>query len=107
MSDEYIPEGATNAESGVVLEEELKEPSMYRVLLHNDDYTTMDFVVMVLTQIFRKSVEEAETIMLAVHEKGKGVCGVYPKEIAEFRVGQVHRRANEAGFPLRCSMEKE
>ena len=50
---------------------------------------------------------EAEAIMLAVHEKGSGVCGVYPKEIAEFRVSLVHRRANEAGFPLRCSMEKE
>jgi len=107
MSDEYIPEGAVEIESGVVVEEELKEPSMYRVILHNDDYTTMDFVVMVLEQIFRKTAEEAEAIMLAVHEKGSGVCGVYPKEIAEFRVAQVARRASEAGFPLRCTMEKE
>ena len=104
---EYIPEGESRVESGVVLEEELKEPSMYRVILHNDDFTTMDFVVMVLEQIFRKTADEAEAIMLAVHEKGSGVCGVYPKEIAEFRVAQVTRRANEAGFPLRCTMEKE
>lgn len=104
---EYTPEGEVRVESGVVLEEELKEPSMYRVLLHNDDYTTMDFVVMVLEKIFHKTLAEAEAIMLAVHEKGSGVCGVYPKEIAEFRVAQVHSRANEAGFPLRCSMEKE
>ena len=107
MSEEYIPEGSPHIESGVVLEEELKEPSMYRVILHNDDFTTMDFVVMVLEQIFHKTAAEAEAIMLAVHEKGSGVCGVYPKEIAEFRVSLVHRRANEAGFPLRCSMEKE
>ena len=107
MSEEYIPDGSTSVESGVVVEEELKEPSMYRVILHNDDYTTMDFVVMVLEEIFRKTAEEAEAIMLAVHEKGRGVCGVYPKEIAEFRVGQVLRRANEAGFPLLCTMEKE
>ena len=104
---EYVPEGESRVESGVVLEEELKEPSMYRVILHNDDFTTMDFVVMVLMEIFRKTAEEAESIMLAVHEKGRGVCGVYPKEIAEFRVGQVMRRASEAGFPLLCTMEKD
>ena len=104
---EYVPEGESRVESGVVREEELKEPSLYRVILHNDDFTTMDFVVMVLMEIFRKSAEEAESIMLAVHEKGRGICGVYPKEIAEFRVGQVLRRANEAGFPLLCTMEKE
>ena len=107
MSEEYIPEGAVEIESGVVVEEELKEPSMYRVILHNDDFTTMDFVVMVLMEIFHKTGDEAENIMLAVHEKGSATCGVYPKEIAEFRVGQVARRANEAGFPLRCTMEKE
>ena len=104
MSQEFLTDG--EVEAGVVVENELKEPSMYRVLLHNDDYTTMDFVVMVLEEVFHKTAQEAEAIMLAVHEKGCGVCGVYPKEIAEFRVALVAHRALEAGFPLRCSMEK-
>ena len=94
-------------ESGVTLESELKEPDMYRVLLHNDDYTQMDFVVQVLMDIFRKSNEEAVAIMMSVHKSGMGVCGVYPKEIAEFRVAQVERRARDAGFPLLCTMEKD
>jgi ATP-dependent Clp protease adaptor protein ClpS len=105
MSQELSPEGAS--ESGVMLEDELKEPDMFRVMLHNDDYTTMDFVVMILEEIFHKSSEESVAIMMSVHEKGMGVCGVYPREIAEFRVGQVTSRAQAAGFPLRCTMEKE
>ena len=100
-------DGATRVDSGVLVEDELKEPSMDRVILHNDDFTTMDFVVMILRDVFRKSEHEAEAIMLAVHEKGRGVCGVYPKDIAEFRVAMVAHKAQEAGFPLRCSMEEE
>lgn len=100
-------EGAPGSESGVMLEEDLKEPSMYRVLLHNDDYTTMDFVVNILQDVFHKNKQEAVSIMMSVHEKGMGVCGVYTKEIAEFRVGQVLSRAREAGFPLLCTMEKD
>ena len=80
---------------------------MFRVLLHNDDYTTMAFVVQILQDIFRKTSEEATAIMMVVHEKGAGVCGVYPREIAEFRVGLVRHRAQEAGFPLLCTMEKD
>lgn len=106
MSQDYT-EGTPGTESGVTLEEELKEPDMYRVLLHNDDYTTMDFVVKILEEVFHKTQEESVAIMMAVHQKGMGVCGVYPKEIAEFRVSQVASRAQLAGFPLRCSMEKE
>ena len=87
-------------EAGVIVENELKEPDMYRVLLHNDDYTQMDFVVQVLVEIFRKSNEEAVAIMMSVHNTGSGVCGVYPREIAEFRVSQVERRAKDAGFPV-------
>ena len=94
-------------EAGVIVETELKEPDMYRVLLHNDDYTQMDFVVQVLVEIFRKSNEEAVAIMMSVHNSGSGVCGVYPREIAEFRVSQVERRAKDAGFPLLCTMEKD
>lgn len=89
-----------------LLEEEIREPRRYRVLLHNDDYTSMDFVVAVLMDIFRKSVEEATAIMLAVHERGVGQCGIYTHEIAETKVAQVHMRARRAGFPLKCTMEE-
>ena len=106
MSQDYT-EGAAGTESGVILEDELKEPDMYRVLLHNDDYTTMDFVVKILEEVFHKTQEESVAIMMSVHQKGMGVCGVYPKEIAEFRVAQVAGRAQQAGFPWRCTMEKE
>lgn len=92
-------------EVGFLVEDEVREPSMYRVLLHNDDYTTMEFVILLLVDIFHKSPEEASAIMLSVHEKGIGECGVYPREIAELRVHQVARRAREAGFPLLCTME--
>ena len=87
------------------MEPELKEPRRARVLLLNDDYTSMEFVVRVLVEIFRKTSHEATTIMLAVHEKGRGECGVYPLEIAETKVGQVHSRARAEGFPLRCVIE--
>ena len=106
MSQDYT-DGMSGTESRVTLEDELKEPAMYRVLLHNDDYTTMDFVVKILEEVFHKTQEESVAIMMSVHQKGMGVCGVYPKEIAEFRVTQVAARAQHAGFPLRCTMEKE
>jgi ATP-dependent Clp protease adaptor protein ClpS len=86
--------------------DEVKEPPMFRVLLHNDDYTTMDFVVQILEEIFHKSPAEATSIMLHVHNRGVGVCGIYPAEIAETKVDMVHRRAREAGFPLLATMEK-
>lgn len=85
----------------------IKEPSLYRVLLHNDDYTSMDFVVDILVQIFQKTIEEATQVMFSVHKKGIGICGVYSKEVAEFRVNKTIRLAREAGFPLLCTMEKE
>lgn len=80
---------------------------MYRVLLHNDDYTTMEFVVEILVHIFHKSIEDATRIMLNVHEKGIGVCGVYTYEVAETKVDTVHSIARDHGFPLKCSMEKD
>jgi len=86
---------------------EVKEPPMYRVLLHNDDYTTMEFVVDILIRVFSKSIEEATGIMLNIHRKGMGVCGVYTYEIAETKVDTVITSARERGFPLRCTMEKE
>ncbi len=87
-------------------EQEVEEPPMYRVLLHNDDYTTMEFVVELLMHIFKKSIEEATRIMLNVHRNGKGVCGVYTYEVAETKVAMVHELARERGFPLKSTMEK-
>ncbi len=89
------------------VEDELQMPRLYRVILHNDNYTTMEFVILILVDIFHKTAEEAAAIMLSVHEKGIGVCGVYPKDIAETRMLRVHSRARKAGFPLLCTMEVE
>lgn len=95
-----------DGDSQCLVEGKLQEPERYVVLLHNDNYTSMEFVVSILCDIFRKSVDEATTIMLKVHEKGIGQCGVYTFEIAEAKVMSVERRARAAGFPLRCTMEK-
>ncbi|MGA8178876.1 MAG: ATP-dependent Clp protease adapter ClpS [Desulfobacterales bacterium] len=89
------------------IRDEIDEPSMYKVLLHNDDYTTMEFVVEILMLVFKKSPEEAVEIMLNVHQKGIGVCGVYPYEVSETKVKTVDALARENGFPLKCTMEKE
>lgn len=86
---------------------EYEEPPMYRVLLLNDDYTPMDFVVEILREIFHKDRPEAERIMLNVHRKGAGLCGIYTYEIAETKVTRVRAKAKETGFPLRCTMEPE
>jgi len=88
-------------------DEEVTEPPMYKVLLLNDDYTTMEFVVEVLKYVFYKSLEEATRIMLNVHRNGVGVCGVYPYEIAETKVNTVDALARERGYPLKCTMERE
>ena len=87
--------------------DEIDEPSMYKVLLHNDDYTTMEFVVEILMLVFNKSPEEAVEIMLNVHQKGIGICGVYTYEVSETKVNTVHDLARENGFPLKCTMEEE
>ena len=81
-------------------------PRLYRVILHNDDYTTMQFVVEVLESVFLKSPAEAHRIMMHVHTRGHGVCGAYPHEVAETKVSLVHERARTEGFPLRASMEE-
>jgi len=82
-------------------------PKKYKVLLHNDDYTTMDFVVEILETLFHKSPGEATQITLTVHRKGQGVAGIYPREIAESKVEQVHTQAAQHGFPLRATFEPE
>ncbi|MBA3006277.1 MAG: ATP-dependent Clp protease adapter ClpS [Proteobacteria bacterium] len=86
--------------------EEIREPSLYKALLHNDDYTSMEFVVSILENIFDKSTSVATKIMLDVHQQGVGVAGVYTWEICETKIELVHHLARKNGFPLRCSMEK-
>lgn len=87
------------------VEDNIREPDMYKVLLHNDDYTSMEFVIEVLMSVFSKKYQEATRIMLDVHRQGVGVCGVYTYEVAETKVETVHALAVENGFPLRCTME--
>lgn len=101
---QYLPETIGDVE--VRTDRDLKEPPMYKVLLHNDDYTTMEFVVQVLMQVFHKSVEQATQIMLNVHRRGIGMCGVFTFEVAETKVQTVTRLARENGHPLKCTMEK-
>ncbi|MBC2744734.1 MAG: ATP-dependent Clp protease adapter ClpS [Desulfosarcina sp.] len=101
--DRYQTEEHVSSET----RDETREPPMYRVLLHNDDYTTMEFVVEILMYVFNKAPESAAKIMMNVHQKGIGVCGVYTHEIAETKVDTVHNLARESGYPLRCSMEQE
>lgn len=84
-----------------------KRPSLYKVLLLNDDYTPMEFVVHVLERFFNKGREEATRIMLHVHQKGVGICGVYTYEIAETKVAQVMNFSRQNQHPLQCTMEKE
>ncbi len=86
---------------------DLEEPKKYKVLLLNDDYSTMDFVIEVLTKVFRKSLDEAEAIMLSVHNNGKGLCGVYTQEIAYTKVSQVKAMAKKAQFPLKAVAQEE
>ncbi len=93
-------------EETTVVEDDLQEPRQYIVLLHNDDYTSMEFVVFILQRVFHKNVEDATRIMLAVHQEGIGVCGIYTHEIAETKVKQVRILSREAGFPLRCTLEE-
>jgi ATP-dependent Clp protease adaptor protein ClpS len=95
---------------GEILErtrQETKKPELYKVFLLNDDYTTMDFVVEILESVFHKQPAEAFRIMMMVHTQGKGLCGVYPFEVAETKVETVVERAREQGFPLRAAMESE
>ena len=86
---------------------ELKKPKMYKVMLLNDDFTSMEFVVSTLTGIFHKSEEDAYAIMLRIHNSGSGLCGVFTHEIAETKVAQVLNSAKKSKFPLRAVMEEE
>ncbi|MEH6579455.1 MAG: ATP-dependent Clp protease adapter ClpS [Amphritea sp.] len=100
--DQYHEKSATAEET----KPEVKRPSMYRVLIFNDDYTPMDFVVQILMSFFAMDQEKATQIMLTVHTKGKAVCGVYTRDIAETKATQVNQYARENQHPLLCEVEK-
>ena len=104
MSDRPIEE----LDDGVVteIEKKLKPPAMYKVLLHNDDYTTMEFVIHVLESVFHRSHALATEIMLHVHRNGIGVAGVYPYEVAETKIAVVEAMARQHEYPLKCSLEE-
>lgn len=103
--------GKVDPEDGVVTEtrseKKLERPRLYKVLLHNDDYTTREFVVDVLCTVFHKSEAEAIQIMLHVHYNGIGVAGIFTREVAETKVKTVEHLARQQEFPLRCTMEPE
>jgi ATP-dependent Clp protease adaptor protein ClpS len=110
MSDEDDDQGNPRGPGvGVITQTKAKtkKPSLYKVLMLNDDYTPMEFVVHVLQRFFRMSVEEATQVMLHVHQKGVGICGVFPYDIAETKVTQVIDFARKHQHPLQCTMEKE
>lgn len=98
---------ATNLEHELLNEISLKHPKKYKVYILNDDYTSMEFVIDILMNVFHKSYDQAESIMLEVHKKERGLCGVYSHEIAETKVMQVSKKAKENGFPLKATMEEE
>ena len=104
MADPRAERGTETVEETRV---KLQLPRLFKVILHNDDYTTMEFVVRVLESVFLKQPAEAYRIMMLVHTCGWGLCGVYPYEIAETKVATVQDLAREQGFPLRASLEPE
>jgi len=99
--EQHLPSAASRAQN------ETSTPPLFKVLMHNDDYTTMEFVVEILQEVFHQSGMAAERIMLAIHFQGVGHCGTYPFAVAETKVQEVRSLARKAGFPLRCSIEKE
>ncbi|MDD7986515.1 ATP-dependent Clp protease adapter ClpS [Lentisphaera marina] len=103
MSEKISIEGDT----ALLEKRKVKRPSLFKVILHNDDYTPMDFVVYLIVEVFHKTEDEAAQLMLTVHVKGKAICGVYPKEIAESKVDKAMSLAKKEGHPLLCTMQKE
>lgn len=91
----------------VDLKQEVREPPLFKVILHNDDFTTQEFVILVLQTIFHHPAEEAHRIMLTVHTRGHGIAGLYPHETAEAKVQRVTDLAKQSEYPLKCTMEPE
>ena len=102
-----MAENRNHREGSVLTKDTIKtkEPRLYKVLLHNDDYTSMEFVVAILETVFHKSPHDATKIMLNVHNEGIGIAGIYTREICETKIAVVHQLAEKNEFPLRCSME--
>jgi len=101
------PRTQHQSDTAVAEKTRAKTPKQYKVILLNDDYTTMEFVVYVMESIFMKSPAEAIQIMLQVHKSGRGVAGIFSKQIAEAKIDRVHSEARKEGFPLKCVMEEE
>ena len=107
MANPKYDEGDAGVVTEKKTEQKTKRPQLYKVLLHNDHYTTMEFVVAVLIGVFHRSESDATSIMLHVHRNGVGVAGVYTREIAETKAAKVTAMAKEAEFPLMCTVEPE
>ncbi len=108
MPDTNIPDNRTDTrgELKTLPETEAREPRLYKVIIHNDNYTHMDFVVEIIIKVFHKPAAEATRLMLEVHNAGRAVAGVYPFDIANTKVAEVHALAKQKDFPLRCSTEE-
>ncbi len=104
MSDDIFHDNSGDVKEKT--DDKVKEPEMYRVLLHNDDYTTMNFVVEILIKVFHRSLIDSTRIMINVHRSGRCEAGIYTYDIASTKVDEVHRRAKTRQFPLKCTMEK-
>ncbi len=102
MMGSHDTEKTTEQKAG----EKTASPPLYKVLMHNDDYTTMEFVVGMLESVFHLPPTEANQVMLQIHMRGIGICGTFPFEIAETKIHQVHMRARQEEFPLECSLEE-
>lgn len=109
MADNSDTDNGGQTETGLAVKSktEPQKPSLYKVLLLNDDYTPMEFVVHILQRFFRMGLEDATNVMLQVHQRGVGVCGVFTYEVAETKVTQVMDFARQHQHPLQCTMEKE
>ena len=106
MPDINIPDVLHRNSVSLKTRPEVKEPKLYKVIVHNDDYTTMDFVVWVIMDVFHKPAAESTKIMLEVHNNGSGIAGIYTLDIAVTKISRVHELAKANGYPLRCSTEE-
>ncbi len=106
-NDDGVNDGQGESSLEALLEAKVKRPKRYKVILHNDDYTTMDFVIYVLKRFFNKTDAESEALMLKIHHEGSAVCGIFSFEIAETKTQKVRECAKENSHPLKCTMEKE